>query len=330
MNVGQPTTSANQTPTAKPTPIAQLWRRILAAVRVRRGFHAPSTEQGERQPYYRETSPVRLSHALSKRGPGFKQYRVTFPDGSKMLIHHTNTRIYTDIATTSPHRAACEPALQRLRPGQRVLIIPGGTGDLANAASQRVGPSGAVVSLDTDDESVRYATRRYRRNNIAFEVGKTDSLAGEVNGSFDAVICISPTDQPHNLSSNIDPEEYKRAEFKETEQLTELWRVVADGGWMYVAAIQSQTPTHHTTTPQTQTPLELLIARTDPIADWLDQDEPPPDLTNNIYNSTPPPPPDELDPTRPVRRPAPTSPTPTSPSTPPTNPAIFLDRPEIP
>jgi len=294
---------------ARPARITRLWRKILASLRVRRGFHAQATEAGEQPPYYRETSTARLAHALSRRGPGFKQYRVTFPDGSKMLLHHTNSRVYADIAP-STLRAACEPAIHRLKPGQRALIIPGGTGDIANAASTRVGPSGAVVSLDHDDESIRYAARRYRRNNIAFEVGRADSLAGEVDGAFDAVITIiSLQDQPDtdaDAPADQDPE------------LAELWRVVAPGGWMFVAA-RPKTTQSGTTITAIDTPanspaesahdaaIAALRARTASLAKWTDLD------------STPDP--ETFQHEHPTRRSA------TPQDSPATTPALFLDKP---
>ncbi|QKK09246.1 MAG: methyltransferase domain-containing protein [Planctomycetota bacterium] len=99
-------------------------------------------------------------------------------------------RLYADIVgphLLDPYRLA-DPIV---RPGMRVLDARCSTGFGAAALAARVGPSGAVVALDPDHESIRYARRRYTDSNIAWEIGGIGSLEGELDGSFDVVIAAN-------------------------------------------------------------------------------------------------------------------------------------------
>jgi 2-polyprenyl-3-methyl-5-hydroxy-6-metoxy-1,4-benzoquinol methylase len=184
--------------------------RLRSLVGMRKAF----TVAGVR---YREITAERLRHALSRQGPGSKDYKVSFPGGRSMVITCTPVRTFADI--TGPRLL---PALQRveavLRPGMRVLIVEGGTGYIAEWVSARVAPSGAVVSLDRDHQSVLYAQRRYRTANTAFEHAGIEALAGETDHAFAGVIAIEA------LKEDDEPRPF----------LAELWRVVARGGWMVV------------------------------------------------------------------------------------------------
>jgi SAM-dependent methyltransferase len=164
---------------------------------------------------YRERSTEPLHRALSERGPGSKDYDVLFADSAPLRIRCTTQRLYADITgptLLAPYRLA-DPIV---RPGMRVLDIRCSTGSGAQHLADRVGPSGAVVALDSDHESIRYARRRYRPGNISFEIGGIDSIEGELDASFDAILAI-------NL-------------FRSTEHAgtlaASLWRVLAPGGPM--------------------------------------------------------------------------------------------------
>lgn len=204
-------------PIAGPAPrtaVSRAWWRLKHRVRslmgVRRGFKV----QGH---YYKETTTELLAKALSRKGSGEKEYRVTFPDGTKMLVHCSVRRPYADIMgpvlLTHYQRAQ-----GMVRPGMRVVATPCGTGHAMAWLSERVGPSGAVVALDKDAETIAYAQHRYARRNVAFETGGASALTGEINGAFDAGFVVQ-----------TDP-----AAFDES-LAREVWRVVAPGGWMLVA-----------------------------------------------------------------------------------------------
>jgi SAM-dependent methyltransferase len=71
----------------------------------------------------------------------------------------------------------------------RVLDIGCGSGDVTRLAADLVGPSGSVLGIDTDADSVRSATERAGQMgvvNVAFEVGEAASFAAP--GSFDALV----------------------------------------------------------------------------------------------------------------------------------------------
>lgn len=201
-----------------------LVRNIAAAI-----FHGHKTfvVEGVR---YRERSTEPLHRALSERGPGYKDYDALFADSAPMRIRCTPRRHYADIAgphLLDPYRLA-DPIV---RPGMRVLDVRCSTGYGSAALAHRVGPSGAVVALDPDHESIRYARRRYTADNIAWEIGSTHSLDGELDGSFDAIVAINAVRQSGNA-----------AEIAET-----LWRVLAPGGPMLL--VQPLPAAGPTTTP---------------------------------------------------------------------------------
>jgi SAM-dependent methyltransferase len=168
---------------------------------------------------YVEASAGDLQHALSRRGPGFKDYLVRFRDGQRMAIRACAEREFADL--TGPRLLPEYAAAGDLpRPGSRVLIAAGGTGYAAKWAAGLVGPSGAVVSLERDAQSVAYAWRRYPAENISYEQGFIEALSGETDGSFDGAWAVDA------LRAGDDPPGVIR----------ELARVVRPGGWVLVSA----------------------------------------------------------------------------------------------
>ena len=65
--------------------------------------------------------------------------------------------LMNDLMSAGLHRAwkAYTVMVANLRPGQRVLDIAGGTGDLALAFAKRVGPTGQVVHTDINETMLR-------------------------------------------------------------------------------------------------------------------------------------------------------------------------------
>jgi SAM-dependent methyltransferase len=170
------------------------------------------------QTRYKELGAEPLAHALSRRGSGAKEYRVRFADGRRMIIAATRQRHYADLV--GPRGLEVYQALSSaLRPGMRIVALQTGTGYIGEWLSAVVGPSGAVVALDSDSESVRYARNRYRLDNVAFEPGGTDSLGGETAGAFDAALAICALADDGTAA----------------DALRELWRVLGPGGRLVVA-----------------------------------------------------------------------------------------------
>ena len=79
-------------------------------------------------------------------------------------------------------------AAARLAPGQHVLDVATGTGVAAQAAVERVGPSGAVVAGDISPVMLDVARRKLNEGPVTFEIFDAHALPYS-DGRFDAVIC---------------------------------------------------------------------------------------------------------------------------------------------
>ena len=103
-----------------------------------------------------------------------------------------------------------------------MLEIGCGTGGGTGVLAQLVGPSGAVLAVGEDHESVRFARRRYAAANVGFELaGSPRKIPGEPDGAFEAVIAIDQT-----------------GGFRATEArqaIADLWRLVRPGGWLLLS-----------------------------------------------------------------------------------------------
>jgi len=172
---------------------------------------------------YRERSSGPLGGIFGERRPGSKQYDVRFPSGERMRIRVTPERPYPDL--TGPRFPESARILESIvRPGSRVLELGCARGHTAAWLGVCVGPSGAVVALDPDNESIRFARRRHPANNIAFEVGTIGHVAGELDGAFDGVVVTAS----QNLISEDKGSDRARTEAQE------LWRLTRTGGWLLV------------------------------------------------------------------------------------------------
>jgi len=125
-----------------------------------------------------------------KREPATQRFEVRFPSGRVMRITQTLRRRFDDLdgVTLGSRIASFE---RWVRPGDRVLVLGGSTGGVAAAAGALAGPTGSVVSLESDLPAVRYARVRYTSPNIAHESGGPESLGGELDGAFDCAILAS-------------------------------------------------------------------------------------------------------------------------------------------
>jgi len=191
-------------------------RAAAAAMRAVLGIRRVTTVAGVR---YREQTTDSLRRALSRKGSGSKAYTATFPDGTRLPIEATRTRVFADLSGPVG-LDRWRPAEQVIRPGMRVLALPGGTGYVADWLARTVGPFGAVASLDRDELSVTYARHRYPSPNIAFERGGVEALTGEPDGSFELVLAVDAI----------------RASDDDRAMVTELCRVVTPGGFLFLSA----------------------------------------------------------------------------------------------
>lgn len=172
---------------------------------------------------FHERSTITLRRALAETGPGVKEYRVRFRAGAEresMKIRLTRSRIYGDLLT-DPRVRVYRQLIGQIRPGSRILELGCGTGSGSVMLSQGVGPSGGVVAINRDGESIRFARQRYDLANTGFELGWIETLAGEVDGAFDVVCAVDPL-----RSASDDP--------ARSSAMGELWRVLASGGVLVV------------------------------------------------------------------------------------------------
>lgn len=231
--------------------LARELARIRAQFRAALGMRRSLTIHGIR---YKEKTSERLSRALSRKGTGGKDYDVTFPNGQHMQIRCTGRRSFADLS--GPRLlTAYERISQDVRPGMRIVALRAGTGYIGAWLSARVGPSGAVVALDHDEQAIRYAQRRYPAGNIAFEVGGHNGLSGELDEAFDAafaVEAIRQCDEPQVV-------------------LKELWRIIRPGGRLMTTAplpTRNPSPDPKQPMPFTREDLVALIQESCPSGEY--------------------------------------------------------------
>ena len=172
---------------------------------------------------YKERRPGTLPGVFNHAEPGVREYEVRFPGADArarpMRIRATPSRIYDDI-TPDPRRTLVRSLDTAVRPGDRVLELGCGTGAASYHLAYLVGPSGGVVALDRDGESVRFARQRYIAPQLGYELGWMETLSGELDGAFDAVVAVDPLRDASN-----EPERDRRIE--------ELLRVLRDDGHLF-------------------------------------------------------------------------------------------------
>src|ERR1700709_1427816 len=107
--------------------------------------------------------------------------------------------------------------LARVGPGDRVLDVATGTGDLALELAGRVGPTGAVVGSDFSEEMLTHARRKAGADGITFEWANALDLP-YADGEFAAATVG-----------------FGARNFSDLEQgLREMARVVARGGHVVI------------------------------------------------------------------------------------------------
>ena len=197
---------------------ASLSMRRLIARTFRSGV--VTTDDGVR---YTPIGHHSLGRALSKRGPGFKDYFVEFPTGETTRIRVTPDRSFADL--TGPRLAPEQELLTgQIRPGSRTLLLNAGTGDTTRWIAAQVGPSGSVVAIERDEPSVTFARLRHRLDGVTHEIGHMDQLVGEPDRAFECVLA------PRDPDPKAKPPE-----------LAALWRLVSPGGVMAVS-LHSDSP----------------------------------------------------------------------------------------
>ena len=98
--------------------------------------------------------------------------------------------IMNDLMSMGMHRAwkAYAVAVANLKPGEQVLDIAGGTGDLARAFARKVGDTGMVVHTDINEAMLRQGRNRLLDEGLILPTGLCDAEKLPFkNASFDLV-----------------------------------------------------------------------------------------------------------------------------------------------
>lgn len=115
-----------------------------------------------------------------------------------------------------------------IKPGDRVLDIGCGTGNLTLTARSQVGPSGSVTGIDASPEMIDMARKNALRTGLPahFEVGLIENIPYPP-ASFDVVI--------NRLMIHHLPDDLKR------RGLAEILRVLRPGGTLFIADFRAPT-----------------------------------------------------------------------------------------
>jgi demethylmenaquinone methyltransferase/2-methoxy-6-polyprenyl-1,4-benzoquinol methylase len=98
--------------------------------------------------------------------------------------------VMNDLMSMGLHRAwkAYTVAVARIRPGDKVLDIAGGTGDLARAFAKKAGPQGMVVHTDINEAMLRQGRDRLINEGLLLPTNLCDAEAlPYADNTFDAV-----------------------------------------------------------------------------------------------------------------------------------------------
>jgi demethylmenaquinone methyltransferase / 2-methoxy-6-polyprenyl-1,4-benzoquinol methylase len=98
--------------------------------------------------------------------------------------------VMNDLMSMGLHRAwkAYTVAVANVRPGDRVLDLAGGTGDLARAFAPKVGPQGLVVHTDINEAMLREGRVRLENEGLVLPTTLCDAEALPfASASFDVV-----------------------------------------------------------------------------------------------------------------------------------------------
>ncbi len=112
--------------------------------------------------------------------------------------------------------------LAKIKPGDKVLDVGCGTGNLTLTAKAYVGPAGSATGIDASPEMIERARKNSKHTglNAVFEIGLIEKIPYPA-GSFDVVI--------NRLMIHHLPDDLKRQGF------AEIFRVLKPGGFLFVA-----------------------------------------------------------------------------------------------
>lgn len=168
-------------------------------------------------------APMHRTHNDSKTRSGPETTGVTIHSASQYDIH---TRLMGLGVNRPNSRMIIEMA--KIKPGDKVLDMGCGTGNLTLTAQKYVGASGSVYGIDASPEMIEVARKKAKRSGskTVFEVGLIEQLASP-DATFDVVISRLMI---HHL-----PDDLKRRGF------AEIFRVLKLGGLLFLADFKPPT-----------------------------------------------------------------------------------------
>ncbi len=150
------------------------------------------------------------------------------PETTGITLHHAgqydlHTRLMGLGVNRSNSRMIVEMA--QIKPGEKVLDVGCGTGNLTLTAKSYVGESGIVYGIDASPEMIEEAQKKakrsgYNNSEVVFEVGLIEKIPYP-NATFDVVI--------NRLVIHHLPDDLKRQGF------AEIFRVLKPGGRIFIA-----------------------------------------------------------------------------------------------
>jgi ubiquinone/menaquinone biosynthesis C-methylase UbiE len=106
------------------------------------------------------------------------------------------------------------------RPGDEILDVGCGSGNLTRVMAAAVAPDGTAHGVDPSDEAISYARRRTRLANCTFSNGIAEALDAP-DGSYDVVVSSLMV---HHLPEDLRP-----------QAIGEMFRVLRPGGSLLIA-----------------------------------------------------------------------------------------------
>ncbi|MET0207894.1 MAG: bifunctional demethylmenaquinone methyltransferase/2-methoxy-6-polyprenyl-1,4-benzoquinol methylase UbiE [Burkholderiaceae bacterium] len=101
--------------------------------------------------------------------------------------------VMNDLMSMGLHRAwkAYTVAVANLKPGQRVLDIAGGTGDMAKAFAKKVGERGMVVHTDINEAMLRTGRERMLNEGLVLPTNLCDAEALPYRDESFDLVCVA-------------------------------------------------------------------------------------------------------------------------------------------